>query len=159
MKSDDIVSTLNGLIRICKDNEEDLQLCLHEPSNFHSALKLSMMERQSEYAVAAKELQQLVHEEGGIPEAKGCGAGALRRGWFNFITVISGKNNDVILNDCARSERLAQQVYVNALAHDLPNHIRFIVDAQYQDVLLSLERIRFMRNRIHFLQSREWSSH
>ena len=148
MTNDDIISTLNDLIETCNDGEEGFKTCVEDASGRHPQLKAMFAVRQRSCALAASELKDLVRAQGGDPATGTTTGGALRRGWLNIKTSITGKSDEAVLNECEKGEDAAVHSYKKALSKDLPEHIRQVVDRQYQGVLRNHDEIKNLRDQV-----------
>jgi uncharacterized protein (TIGR02284 family) len=148
MNNDDIISTLNDLIKTCKDGEEGFKACLDDASDQHPHLKTVFADRQRSCALAASELQDLVRAQGGDPAVGSSIGAALHRGWLNIRTAVAGKDDEAVLNECERGEDAAVNNYREALEKDLPTHVRMVVERQYQGVLRNHDQIKTFRDQI-----------
>jgi uncharacterized protein (TIGR02284 family) len=144
MKNKETISTLNDLIETCKDGEEGFRTCaedLHDPQ-----LKITFTERAEKCAAAAAELQELVRSLGGNPETTSSVSGALHRRWVDIKSLITGKDNLAVLKECERGEDVALKNYRAALAKDLPQDVRSLVERQLAGVQLNHDRVRQLRD-------------
>jgi uncharacterized protein (TIGR02284 family) len=144
MDNKELVSTLNDLIETCKDGEEGFLACADDIKD--AQLKLSFTERSESCAAAAGELQTLVRSLGGTPETRSSLSGSLHRRWVDIKSLVTGKDNLAILTECERGEDVALKSYRLALEKDLPDHVRAIVERQFQGVQHNHDRVRHLRN-------------
>lgn len=146
MKHDEIIATLNDLIEISNDGKEGFKACA-ENANYESPkLKTLFIERAHGCALAAEELKAFVRTLGGTPADGTTASGALHRGWLNVKTAITGKSDRAVLEECERGEDVAKSVYQKALARELPESIRIVVERQYQGVLRNHDQIKALRD-------------
>lgn len=143
MDKDEVISTLNDLIETSKDGEEGFRSCAEDISD--PQLKSLFMNRAEGCSRAAAELQQVVRSYGGDPEKSSSVAGALHRRWVDIKSMITGKDDVAILNECERGEDVAVTSYRNALAKDLPADARNVVERQYQGVLQNHDQVKRLR--------------
>jgi uncharacterized protein (TIGR02284 family) len=144
MDTKDTISVLNDLIETSKDGEKGFMECaedLREPQ-----LKSIMNQRARDCATAAAELQQLVRTLGGAPETSTSVAGDMHRRWVDLKSMITGKDDEAILNECERGEDVAVRSYRKALEKDLPAEVRTIVERQYQGVLRNHDQVKALRD-------------
>jgi uncharacterized protein (TIGR02284 family) len=144
MNNKEVISTLNDLIETCKDGEEGFRVCaddLQDPQ-----LKISFIERAESCATAASELQFLVESLGGEPETSSSVSGALHRRWVDIKSLVTGKDNLSILNECERGEDVALKSYRSALEKDLPAEVRAVVERQSAGVQHNHDRVRQLRD-------------
>lgn len=142
--TDDVISTLNGLIETCKDGQEGFKEAAEGVER--SDLKSLFYEFSQQRAQFAGELQSLVRELGGDPEKTGSFAGSLHRGWINIKSAVTGKDDGAILNECERGEDSAKSNYKDALEDPLPANVTETIQTQYQAVLSAHDRIKALRD-------------
>lgn len=146
MTNDDIISTLNDLIKTCNDGKEGFKTCAEDAKLSSPNLKSLMHEREGECAAAADELSSLVRSYGDEPTKGSTAGGTLHRGWLNVKTAITGKSDVAVLEECERGEDIAKKSYVKALEKPLPDSIRVVVERQYQGVLRNHGQIKMLRD-------------
>lgn len=139
-----VVSVLNDLIETCRDGEEGFRVCAEDISR--PELKSLFQNRAQQCATAAGELQQLVRQFGGDPETDTSVAGDLHRRWVDLKSLITGKDDEAILNECERGEDVAKRSYQKALEKELPEQVRSVVQRQYDGVLRNHDEVRALRN-------------
>ncbi|MEO7672904.1 MAG: PA2169 family four-helix-bundle protein [Pyrinomonadaceae bacterium] len=142
--NDEVISTLNGLIETCKDGQQGFTEAAEGVER--SDLKTLFYEFSQQRSKFVGELQTLVQTLGGDPENSGSVAGALHRGWINIKSVVMGKDEASILNECERGEDVAKNAYKSALEYALPAHILDTVQTQYTAVQSAHDRIRNLRD-------------
>lgn len=145
MTPDEVISTLNNLIETCRDGQNGFQTAAEGIES--SSLKSAFTQYAEQRSVFVAELQNQVHALGGSPADSGSVAGALHRGWINIKSVVTGKNEQNILEECERGEDAAKKNYQDALEKDLPSEVRNLVNRQYQDVIHTHDTIRSWRDR------------
>ena len=144
MDRNDVISTLNDLIETSKDGEQGFRTCADAVTR--PQLKQFFETAAERCTQGALELQNKVRSLGGDPERSGSASGTLHRGWVNIESVVTGKNEAAVLNECERGEDVAKRVYGDALKKDLPMDVRSMVERQYQGVLENHDRVKAMRN-------------
>lgn len=142
--NDDTISTLNGLIEICKDGQDGFKDAAEGVEN--SQLKTTFYEFSQQRAEFAGVLQETVRRLGGDPETSSSVAGAMHRAWVDLKAALTGGNEEAILNECERGEDYAKDAYIKACAQPLPANVADIVRQQSQTVLAAHNRIRDLRN-------------
>ena len=152
MDNKDVISTLNDLIETCKDGEEGFRTCAEDIKDAQMKSFFTTSRAQS-CAEAAAELQQEVRSLGGDPETSSSISSALHRRWVDIKSVVTGKDDEAILNECERGEDVAKRSYANALEKDLPANIRTIVERQNQGVLKNHDQVKAMRNQVRAAKS------
>lgn len=144
MDKSDIVSTLNDLIETSKDGEEGFRQCAENVTDLE--LKSYFNSRAERCATAVAELQDLVEAYGGKPETTSSVSGALHRRWVDVKAAITGKNDEAVLEECERGEDVAKARYQKALAENLPDDVRALVERQYQGVMQNHDQVKSLRN-------------
>ncbi|TBU70977.1 aldehyde dehydrogenase [Pseudomonas daroniae] len=144
MDNKDVISVLNDLIETSKDGEKGFSECAEDVKE--PRLKSFFIQRSQECAGAAAELQQLVRGLGGDPETRSSVAGALHRGWVDLKSVITGKSEEAILNECERGEDVALKSYRKALEKDLPSDVRIVLEKQLQGVQRNHDQVKSLRD-------------
>jgi len=142
--TDDTISVLNNLIETCKDGQNGFQEAAEGVEN--SNLKTVFYEYSQQRAQYAGELQALVRDLGGDPENSGSAAAALHRGWIDIKSVVTGKDDNAILNECERGEDVAKKQYQNALDANLPSNVLSVVQKQAQGVKEAHDRVKSLRD-------------
>jgi uncharacterized protein (TIGR02284 family) len=142
----DYISWLNDLIQTSKDAEQgfrDAAGAIQSPD-----LRALFNEYASQRTQFASELQTEVSRLGGDPQKSGSVSGSFHRGWMNLKSAITGKDDHAILAEVERGEDAAVKNYQEALAQDLPDDIRSIVEKQYRQILDAHNRVRSLRDSI-----------
>jgi uncharacterized protein (TIGR02284 family) len=145
MTNDEIISTLNDLIETSKDGEHGFNTCAEDVKGMQ--LKQVLAAAAQRCAEGANELQEQVRLLGGDPDKYSSVAGTLHRAWVDIKAVITGKDEQAVLEECERGEDVAKKTYEEALAKGLPDNIRSIVQRQYLGVVENHDRVRDLRNR------------
>ena len=70
----------------------------------------------------------------------------LHRRWVDLKSIITGKDEESILNECERGEDVAMKSYKNALSKDLPANIRSIVEKQFEGVQRNHDQVKALRD-------------
>lgn len=144
MTSDEVISALNKLIETCKDGQEGFKLAAEGVER--SDLKSFFYEYSQQRSQFAGELQTLVQTLGGDPENSGTFSGTLHRGWMNLKTVVTGKDELAILNECERGEDSAKAAYKAAAQDSLPGYIHDVVTDQLRAVMQAHDRVKALRD-------------
>ena len=142
--NDDVISKLNGLIEICKDGQEGFKVAAEGIER--SELKTVFYEFSQQRADFSGVLQELARSLGGDPEQSGSVSAAVHRGWMDIKSLVTGKNEEAILNECERGEDYAKEAYADALNFALPANIADVVGQQSHAVLAAHNRIKSLRN-------------
>lgn len=145
--NNDVISTINGLIETCKDGQAGYK---HAAEGVQSSdLKTLFYEFDQQRSEFAGQLQMLVRELGGDPENSGSFTGALHRGWMDIKSVVTGKDEGAILNECERGEDVAKNAYKEALEQALPANVASIVQTQYTAVQAAHDKVKALRDSVN----------
>ena len=140
----DTISTLNGLIQTCRDGQEGFKVAAEGIER--SELKTVFYEFSQQRADFVGELQELVRSLGGDPENSGSISAAVHRGWMDIKSLVTGKDEAAILNECERGEDFAKDAFAKALETNLPANVNAVISQQSQAVLAAHDRIKALRN-------------
>lgn len=139
-----VISTLNGLIETCKDGQNGFKTASEGVER--SELKTVFYEFAQQRSEFSGVLQGLVRSLGGDPESGGSMSAAIHRGWMDIKSLVTGKDEEAILNECERGEDYAKEAYTDALKTNLPANIADVIGQQSQSVLAAHNRIKSLRN-------------
>lgn len=142
--SKEVISILNDLIETSKDGEEGFRVCAEDAKR--PDLKTLFRDRALACAKSAQELQAIVIRMGGDPEDSTSISGDLHRRWVDLKSLVTGKNDEAILNECERGEDVAKKNYRKALEKPLPEDVRLIVQRQYDGVLRNHDQVKMLRD-------------
>ncbi|WP_191831101.1 PA2169 family four-helix-bundle protein [Pseudomonas fluorescens] len=146
----DVISVLNELIEFSKDGEKGFKTSAEDVKN--PELKSYFVQRAGECAIAAAELQQQVRALGGDPETSTSVSGDLHRGWVNLKSMLTGKDEEAVLNEVERGEDHALKAYKDALEKlaKLPlaagSEVIPMVERQYHGVQRNHDQVKALRN-------------
>ena len=140
----EVISTLNGLIETCKDGQDGFKEAAEGVER--SDLKTVFYEFSQQRAEFTGVLQELVRSLGGDPESTGTMSAALHRGWMDIKSLVTGKDEEAILNECERGEDRAKDAYTSALQTSLPANIADVVGQQSQTILAAHNKIKSLRD-------------
>jgi uncharacterized protein (TIGR02284 family) len=144
MENEKLVDTINNLIETCRDGQNGFKEAADNVKN--PELKRLFNDIALERGQFASELQQEVRKLGGDPEKSGSAAGAIHRTWMNIKGTLTGKDDHSILNECERGEDSAVEAYQDALKSPLPTDILVIARRQFENVKLTHDRIKKLRD-------------
>ncbi|AIR89522.1 aldehyde dehydrogenase [Pseudomonas cremoricolorata] len=108
----DVIDVLNDLIEYSKDGEKGFKESADDVK--HPDLKRFFAERAAACATAVHELQAEVRHLGGEPKDSTSISGDLHRGWVNFKSIVTGKDEEAVLNEVERGEDHALKAYKDA---------------------------------------------
>ena len=138
------ISVLNDLTETSKDGEEGFRTCAEDIKN--PELKSLFIKRSQGCATAAAELQAEVRALGGDPETSTSVSGDLHRRWVDLKSLITGKDEEAVLNEAERGEDHALKAYKHALSKELPAHVRAVVERQSHGVQRNHDQVKALRN-------------
>jgi uncharacterized protein (TIGR02284 family) len=140
----DVISTLNDLIETSRDGEKGFALAAKDTKD--PSLARVFTEGEQSCREAARELQEQVRALGGKPDEGGSVKGAVHRGWLNVKSAATSRDDKAILEECERGEDYAKARYAAALATNLPDEVRQLVERQYRGAVANHDRVRDLRN-------------
>jgi uncharacterized protein (TIGR02284 family) len=137
---DQTASTLNELIQTTKDAENGFRAAAEsvEDSNLGHLFE-SYAQQRAEFAA---ELQLEVRRLAQDPVETGHASTALHRGWLDIKAGLTGRDEATVIAECERGEDAAERVYRKALASELPDDIRMMVQRQFTEVQEAHDHIR-----------------
>lgn len=142
--NDDVISTINGLIQYCRDGQEGFKTAAEGIER--SDLKTLFYEYSQQRSDFVGVLQGLVRSLGGDPEDSGSISAAVHRGWMDIKSLVTGKDEHAILNECERGEDYAKDAYAEALKLQLPSKVRDVLQQQSQAILAAHNRVKALRD-------------
>ncbi|MFC6338470.1 PA2169 family four-helix-bundle protein [Pseudomonas sp. CCM 7891] len=141
------ISVLNDLIETSRDGQEGFKTCAEDIK--HPELKALFQQRSLDCATGAAELQAAVRALGGDPQDSGSVSGALHRGWVDVKSMVTGKDEEAVLNEAERGEDHALKAYKEAIEkinqHNLLG-IRDLVERQFHGVQRNHDQVKALRN-------------
>lgn len=146
MDQDDLISTLNNLVETSRDGEEGFRTSAEHAKD--AQLKSLFQNRAQSCAAAVRELQDIVLAHGGKAAEGGSVSGSLHRRWVDIKSMVTGRDDQAILNEVERGEDVAVDSYKKALSQSLPPDVQTLVERQYQGVLRNHDQIKQLRNQL-----------
>ena len=139
------LDVLQELIETCRDGEIGY---LHAASVVTDPeLKSYFTEQSQERHSFLGELQELAQESGEPrPDTSGSASGTLHRAWFEAKVDI-GLGDQAVLHSVETGEDAAKRAYEKALASDLTEQVRTIIQRQAQSVSDAHDHVRDLRDR------------
>ncbi|MGE8096412.1 ferritin-like domain-containing protein [Pseudomonas fluorescens] len=141
------ISVLNDLIETSKDGQEGFKTCAQDIKQ--PELKALFVKRAADCAAAVAELQGTVRSMGGDPETKTSVSGDLHRRWVDLKSLVTGKDEEAVLNEAERGEDHALKAYKAAMEkinkHNLVG-IRDLVERQYHGAQRNHDQVKALRN-------------
>jgi uncharacterized protein (TIGR02284 family) len=133
MPSDaEVISTLNGLIEICRDGQEGFRTAAEGVKS--AKLRELFQSYSQQRAGFASELQDEVRRLGGEPEQTGSLVASLHRGWMGLRAALEGGDERAIVGECERGEEMALDTYRSSLGTDMPASVRAMVERQFAEI-------------------------
>jgi uncharacterized protein (TIGR02284 family) len=135
-----VASTLNQLIRTCKDGEEGFLVAAESVDDLNLRHLLESYSQQR--AEFAAELQTEVLRLNQSPSDSGHLSASVHRGWMEIKAVASARDEAAIIAECERGEDLAVKSYQQALESNLTPDLKALVERQFMKVKEAHEQIR-----------------
>ena len=144
------VSTLNDLIKACKDGENGFRAAAEivSDSNLRHLFE-SYAQQRAEFAA---ELQREVRRLADDPAESEHASAALHRGWMDVKATLTGRDEAAIIAECERGEDAAVKAFRKGLDSDLPSGIRVLVERQFLEIKDAHDHIRSLE-RSHSTES------
>lgn len=146
MQNEKAITTLNGLIEICRNGEEGFRTAaegMKDPSTKSVFLEYSRQRGQM-----VRELQNEVRRLGGAPEDTGSLSGSLHRGWMNIKSLVTGGSESSIVAEAERGEDVAKKAYEEAERETLPPTTLTLIRQQAAIVREAHDRVRALEQRV-----------
>ena len=143
--NNDILSTIEDLIHVCKDGETGY---LHAAGTVKDAeLKIWLEEQSRERHHFLQELKEIAGRFGkSDPDTSGTVSGTLHRAWFETKADL-GMGDESVISSVETGEDAAKDAYQKALNSNLPAEVRAVVQRQSERVLAAHNRVRDLRDR------------
>ena len=133
---------INYLIETAQDGADGYRAASDDAKD--PQLKQIFSQYATQRAQFVTELRNLAPAAGGDSDKGGSVSAAVHRGWINLKSVVTGRDDAAILDECERGDENAVQAYDKALASPLPAQAMSVVQRQASEVRSALERIRGM---------------
>jgi uncharacterized protein (TIGR02284 family) len=140
----DVIDLLKDLVECSRDGEYGFRECAEQAKS--GELKTVFLARADDCRRAATELNDVVRSLGGEAEQGGSTMGALHRGWVAVKSALTSYDDKAILEECERGEDNAKARYRKALDKPMPEHVRQLVQRQYDGVIRNHDQIRMLRD-------------
>ena len=137
-----IALALNPCIEACSDGEKGYAAAAADAAS--TDLKILLQGYSDQRAAFVLQLQQLMRSHGAFPESHGSISGTMHRGWVDVRLALGGRNDFVVLEECARGDRAALHTYERALSgklEQMPHEMRMVVQGQYGSIRAGLDEI------------------
>lgn len=144
MGKDEIVDTLNDLIRIVQDSHEGYQQAADGGKD--DDLKALFSDLAAQRGAIVRELQWLVAEQGGAPDIGGTIVGGAHRFFLGLRAAVLGHEREAILAEVERGETECVRRYDEALGKDLPPEIAEVVSQHLVRIRVDRDRMAGLRD-------------
>jgi uncharacterized protein (TIGR02284 family) len=149
MKTKEIVSVLNDLIRINNDRSEGYEKAAQEVQDtFHAEIKTMFYQFAEESRRYKEDLVLAVRQLGGDPAESTTASGKLYRAWMDVKVAFAGDDVKATLESCEFGEDAALKAYKEALESETswPADIAALVANQRQLIRASHDRVKRYRD-------------
>lgn len=150
-KKEDVIETLNDLIRINKDRIEGYEKEAHEEKNTDPEIRNTFYKLATESRSFVNDLHAEVLRLGGSPVSRTTISGKIYLFWLdlkaNFLGGYTGNDIYAILAACESGEDAVQSAYKEALGSgvDFPDNIGLLIERQSAALQESHELIKKYR--------------
>jgi uncharacterized protein (TIGR02284 family) len=150
-KKEDVIETLNDLIRINKDRIEGYEKESHEERNADAEIRNAFYKMATESRSFVNDLHAEVLRLGGAPVSMTTISGKIYLFWLdmkaNFLGGYTGNDMYAILTACESGEDAMQAAYKEALVSgvDFPDNIEMLIERQYGALQKSHDLIKRYR--------------
>jgi len=141
---DDVIDALQDLVECSKDGEYGFSECADQAKR--ADLKSIFLQRADDCRRGAEELNQQIRSLGGSPKDGGSATGALHRGWVSVRSALTTYDDRAVLQEAERGEDNAVARYRKALKQPLPDHVRQVVERQFQQVQRNHDEVKRLRD-------------
>ena len=141
--AEETLNLIKELVQTCKDGETGYAHAAGVATD--PQLKAYFSEQSLERARFGHELRIEAERLGDKPDASGSVSAVLHRVWFEAKATI-GLGDQSILNSVEQGEDRAKSDYEKALASQLPNDLRDVIQRQADSVLKAHDHVRDMRD-------------
>ncbi|WP_448192467.1 PA2169 family four-helix-bundle protein [Azospirillum sp. sgz301742] len=146
MGKDEIVDTLNDLIRIVQDSHEGYQQAADSGGDDEEDLKALFSDLAAQRGAIVRELQRLVAEQGGAPDIGGTIVGGAHRFFLGLRAAVLGHEREAILAEVERGETECVRRYDEALGKELPPEIADVVSQHLGRIRVDRDRMAALRD-------------
>jgi uncharacterized protein (TIGR02284 family) len=147
MNNIDTITLLNRLIVASKDGESSLRAAAEEA--YHTELKESLFAYSRFFGDAAREMQEAVHELGGVPRALGTFGNTLHRTWLHLRASAMSHDEDVILEEVEGDENAVESGLARAIREETPPKIHELLERRYEGARQHHGQIRELQQQLH----------
>jgi len=144
MGKDEIVDTLNDLIRIVEDSHEGYRQASETGDD--EDLKALFGDLAAQRGAIVLELQRLVAAQGGAPDIGGTIVGGAHRFFLGLRSAVLGHEREAILAEVQRGETECVRRFDEALAKELPPEIAEVISRHLARIRVDRDRMAALRN-------------
>jgi len=137
---DAVASTLNQLIQTCKDGHEGFRTAAQAVDDVNLQHLLESYSQQR--AEFVSELDAEVRRLDQDPSTSGHLSASLHRGWMDIKALVTGRDEAAIIAECERGEDTAVKAFQQAIASNLPDDLRIILERQFLKIKEAHDQIR-----------------
>jgi uncharacterized protein (TIGR02284 family) len=145
MKDRNIIAALNQLIEASKDEEKALRSAAEDARA--PDLARVVCDAEAANRTASAELQDQVRLLGNTVEQEGSFWAAARRSWTSVRSMMSSRNDSVIVEECVIGQGGVRALYAYALELDLPKPLHSVVERHHRAIVDTHYRLLDLRNR------------
>lgn len=132
MEQPEIIATLNGVFATINDVEDGLLTCAEQVK---SASVQALLDRAAKfYQDRSADLEATIKELGGEVDTTESLTGTLHCAWLDVMSSVVDMDDHAILAECEGGEAAIKAAYKSALAQELPEAIRQMVEQQFERV-------------------------
>jgi uncharacterized protein (TIGR02284 family) len=142
--SDEVVSKIQGLVRINIDSESGFNEAAQNVDD--TAMASLFSELGAQRAQNATILQDYVAWNGETPADEGTYAAAFHRVWLNVRSKFSGGDAHAVLCEAERGEDCIKEAYEDVLKQTAGSAMNDVLTRQYANVKAGHDRIRDLRD-------------
>ena len=141
--SDKISNKLNDLLTLTYDAKRGFNLAADKVDN--SAIEKFLRDKAHQRETFAKELRSEILTYGNLPEDSGSIKGDFHRAWMTFLSTVSPKEEEKMLDEVERGEKKILTTYKDILENKewiLPNSTRDLLNKQRGAIEKALQTSR-----------------
>ncbi len=144
------VKALNELLSRCADSEKGYKEACEMIEGEDNQLKSLFQDFSNQRKQFKHDIQGLIREKGGQPDADTTVLGDIHRSWLSLKTAVSSKPEDAVLEEVKRGEEYALEKYNNTIAQFPPgSHTAKRLIEQRNIVSSNLDRINTLHEIHH----------
>jgi uncharacterized protein (TIGR02284 family) len=132
-------TVLHHLLETCRDGEHGFQFAKrHATDPDVKDLFTTLADERGRFA---EQLVPHLQRLGAQAHTAGTTAGAIHRGWMTLMGSVSRHQDDVLMAEAERGERMASTAYQEALSGMLPPTVSELVETQHAAILEAHTRL------------------